>query len=390
MPRHRDRDLRHIFTSVGALAASIAVGAVFGGCGDLALPSNNPGEDGGSENTTDDGGDMTMTEGDAAVASDGAPLPLNCADDAGVGHPTQLGCTGLYGNWATRTIAPDVMPFDPGLHLWSDGAEKSRFIYLPPNTKIDTTNLNEWKFPIGTKIWKEFRLLGKKVETRFLWKLGAEAWFRTTYAWSVDQQSATELTMGMPNVLGIGYEIPSTDVCATCHAGRIDMVLGFELVSLSSPASSGLNMAQLRAKQLLTNPPANNPIIPGNPVTAGALGFLHSNCGNACHNRSPSGFAGATGLFMRMEVDATGALPADPRLLDTWKTAVGVPSTFQPQGVPAGTFMRIRPGDPLTSAIPYRDGRRDGVVQMPPLATHQVDFPDVMNLVNWVSSITGP
>jgi hypothetical protein len=117
------------------------------------------------------------------------------------------------------------------------------------------------------------------------------------------------------------------------------------------------------------------------------MGWLHSNCGNACHNRSPSAFAGATGLFMRLTTDTTGALPADPRLTDLWTTSVGVVSNFQPGGVAPGTFKRITAGDPSTSAIPYRDGRRDGVAQMPPIASHLVDFPDVANVNAWIKAI---
>ena len=49
--------------------------------------------------------------------------------------------------------------------LWSDGAVKRRFIYLPPGTTIDTTNMDEWVFPVGTKFWKEFSVDGRKLRT---------------------------------------------------------------------------------------------------------------------------------------------------------------------------------------------------------------------------------
>ena len=40
--------------------------------------------------------------------------------------------------------------------LWADYATKQRWILLPPGTKIDATDPNEWVFPVGTKVWKEF------------------------------------------------------------------------------------------------------------------------------------------------------------------------------------------------------------------------------------------
>ena len=61
-------------------------------------------------------------------------------------------------------------PYTPSTPLWSDGAQKQRWIELPPNTQIDISNPNEWTFPVGTKLFKEFRVNGKRVETRMFQK----------------------------------------------------------------------------------------------------------------------------------------------------------------------------------------------------------------------------
>ena len=74
-----------------------------------------------------------------------AALGLDCTTDAG--HATLLGCTGLYADWTTRAIAPDVKEYDPALHLWSDGAQKNRFIFLPPGAQIDTRNIAPRSLP---------------------------------------------------------------------------------------------------------------------------------------------------------------------------------------------------------------------------------------------------
>ena len=55
-----------------------------------------------------------------------------------------------------------------------DGAELGRYLLLPRGTTIDTSVMDQWVFPVGTKSWIEFRVGGKLVETRFLWKQGAE------------------------------------------------------------------------------------------------------------------------------------------------------------------------------------------------------------------------
>ena len=48
------------------------------------------------------------------------------------------------------------MPYDIVVELWSDGAKKQRWIQLPPGEKIDVADLDNWQFPKGTKLWKQF------------------------------------------------------------------------------------------------------------------------------------------------------------------------------------------------------------------------------------------
>jgi hypothetical protein len=325
--------------------------------------------------------DACAPDGDADA---GPPdLGIDCTTDAD--HPTELGCTGLYANWPSRTLSPAARAYEPGLALWSDGAEKHRYIFLPHGSTIDTSDMDEWVFPVGTKIWKEFRLNGAPVETRLIWKRGAGDWYRTTYVWSADGSSASEVTSGVQNVGGGTYEIPSQDMCTTCHQGRVDGVLGFEAVSMAAPGATGLTLDELENEGLLTSPPAAPPVVPGaDPTTVAALGWLHANCGTACHNRSPSSLAGPTGLFMRLDVAAL----ASPQSTDTWQTAVGVASNFQP--TPDTTFERITPGDPSTSAIYFRADFRDDQgqgYQMPPIDTHVIDTPDVATLGAWIQEI---
>src|SRR5262249_6060034 len=74
--------------------------------------------------------------------------------------PATPTATGLYCNIADYSITPGLLPFQPQFVLWSDGAEKSRWIYLPPGTKIDTIDPDHWSFPVGTRFWKEFRYGG--------------------------------------------------------------------------------------------------------------------------------------------------------------------------------------------------------------------------------------
>ncbi|MGA7118961.1 MAG: hypothetical protein WBY94_02630 [Polyangiaceae bacterium] len=362
-------------TVAKSLLAAAALGCLaVPACGNLVIPSNAADDGGGDDDSSAGAGD----DGEARPAPD-------C--EAGT-DPVALACTGLYANWTQLTLAPDVQAYQPGATMWADGADSSRWIWLPPGQKIDTTDPNNWSFPVGTKIWQEFRLLGQRIETRFLRKDAASIWFRATFAWSDDQSAAPTVTAGVPNARGLPYEIPPVSACEKCHGGANDFVLGFEMVGLSMPQSSGLNLQALEQLQTLSNQPAAVPTIPGtDPTTLGALAFLHANCGTSCHNRNANAGASVYGLFLKLTGDATGALPTTVQETDTWTTAYKVPSSLTPYGFDAGGFWRIAPGDVAHSSVSWTVSRRDGVVQMPPIATHLVDQNDVALLNMWIASM---
>ncbi|MFP2903768.1 hypothetical protein ACLESD_01585 [Pyxidicoccus sp. 3LFB2] len=299
-----------------------------------------------------------------------------------------LACTGLYGEggsgWATKSVPPDVRPFSPGLQLWSDGLDKSRFIFLPPGARVDTSKPDEWRFPVGTKLWKEFRWKGRRIETRFLWKRPDGTWLRTTYRWSDDERTAVELTEGERSVPGTDdYEIPSQVDCQACHGGRKDGVLGFEAVALAHEDARGLTLERLVAEGLLTHAPTTAPRIPGTPVEAAALGYLHMNCGVSCHNAGSMALGGLSGLHLRLEAGELGSV----RDTDTWRTAVGVKSLFQTSGLFGGDFLRVAPGDVKHSTLLHRVAQRGSAAQMPPLGTQVVDARGHALLQQWIEAM---
>src|SRR5438552_2107607 len=85
----------------------------------------------------------------ALAAGCGGP-DATCVEPAS-GAPTDVFCTGLYLDRDPSRHAQDVLPYQPGVTFWSDGAEKQRYLYLPPGSKIDTASMDRWSFPVGTK-----------------------------------------------------------------------------------------------------------------------------------------------------------------------------------------------------------------------------------------------
>ena len=106
-----------------------------------AVLSSCSGDGGGA---TSSGADLP----DAAAPPDAGPACVDPTD----GPPDDVFCTGLYENHDSTQHARTAAPYTPGLTFRSDGAQKDRYLYLSPGTKIDTSNLDARKFPVGTVV----------------------------------------------------------------------------------------------------------------------------------------------------------------------------------------------------------------------------------------------
>ena len=325
-------------------------------------------------------------------SSTGAPPPPAHCSLPSSGLPADVFCTGLYLNSDPGQISPDVNPYTPGVVLWSDGAEKRRFLYLPPGTRIDTSSMDVWKFPVGTKAFKEFKVQGILVETRAMFKRDAATWDVGTYVWSADGKTATLNTSTAGTLLPGGYEIPGVKACDKCHHGGADKLLGVEAIALALPKAQGLGLAELAGRGLLTNPPPTTTIAIPEDATgkaAGALAYLHMNCGVSCH--SARGLGNDTGLLMRLRADeiwptAPGAAPATVQQTDIFSKSLNSSPTT---GAVAQHFpgaVRISPGAHDQSLLWILAHRRD-MYQMPPLVSHMIDDTGTAMLADWIDAI---
>ena len=155
--------------------------------------------------------------------------------------PVDLHATGYYELAKT--------PFEPRYPLWTDGAAKRRWIYLPARTKIDKRDPEAWVFPVGTRFWKEFAL-ERRLETRYSERMPDGSWRFATYVWNAE---GTRATLAPEEGARVGsFVVPSRADCVTCHEGPAVPVLGYSAVQLETRL-----------------PPA--------------AGYLHGNCGH-CHN----------------------------------------------------------------------------------------------------------
>ncbi|MEY4514863.1 MAG: hypothetical protein RLZZ450_6985, partial [Pseudomonadota bacterium] len=116
-----------------------------------------------------------MPARDAGRAADsGKPVVAEPAPASLSKTPELLSKTGLFVDMESQELGAGVEAYQPKYALWSDGADKRRWVRLPPGTSIDTSDMDYWKFPPGTKIWKEFAKDGKVLETRYMAKYGTD------------------------------------------------------------------------------------------------------------------------------------------------------------------------------------------------------------------------
>jgi cytochrome c556 len=321
---------------------------------------------------------------------------------AGARPPRLLSQTGLYADTATLRVEAGNRPFAPQYPLWSDGAEKHRWIWLPQGATIDVSDLDHWNFPVGTKLWKEFQFGGRRVETRLLWKTGEDHWEFASYAWSDDQREAVLASRdGIANVAEVApgkwHSIPSEAECRACHDSSRTEVLGFTALQLSddrdplAPHAEAATGDHVTLRQLVSErrlQPARPDLVETPPRVQGrdaveraALGYLSTNCGS-CHNRQST--IASLGLFLKYAL-ASG----NQCLPDAVATTVGRPGHWVVPTVAPEQSRLVDPGAATTSALLYRMKSRRPASQMPPIGTVVADREAVALLTAWVENRPG-
>lgn len=325
----------------------------------------------------------------------GAPLSGGGSQATANWPPPTLQATGLYADWASKQVAPENLPFSPQYPLWTDGAKKSRWMYLPEGQFIDASNPDVWQFPVGTRLWKEFRF-ERRAETRFI-EHTAEGWQFAAYAWNEDESEAPlapelGVRQSVPIRDGIRHAIPSRSDCRVCHEAGPRRVLGVTALQLSPdrdpnalhgeplPASA-VDLAMLVERGLVRGLPFDVTRTPpriaaATPTGRTALGYLSGNCGG-CH----TGRGELASLAFALDYPLGRSADEPPPAIGT---TVGRPSHFQIPDEPEA-IERVRVGHPDTSVLVGRMASRNPLVQMPPLGTRIVDEEALALIRRWIT-----
>lgn len=302
-------------------------------------------------------------------------------DDAIVGAemPRMLSGYRFFADLAKQQPAPHVTSYRLNTPLYSDGAEKLRFVYLPEGTKLGADGGKLLQFPVGSALIKTFAFgegAGRRlIETRVLLHR-ADGWVALPYRWN-DAQTDAELVLAgarldvtTPAGEEISYRIPNKNQCKECHGldGAVTPI---------GPKARNLSREWLAQMGLA---PDGADVVPlweargSADLAAAARGYLDVNCAH-CHR--PGAAASNSGLDLRWE-------QSDPVSFGVLKRPVAAGRGS------GGLLFDIDPGHPDRSIIAYRMGSKEAGVAMPELGKATIDR-DALDLIErWIREMEQP
>ena len=298
---------------------------------------------------------------------------------------------GLFLDAAMSRPGARVVGYGLNSPLFSDHADKARYIYVPQGRTVGYREDGVLDFPVGAAMVKHFgfaRADGSLdlIETRLLVHR-ADGWAAYPYVWDEADTAATLKKAGarlevegrddegMP--LALGWKVPNVNQCKGCHSvdGELSPI-GPKARNLNGDHEGENNLARLQRLGLLAGVPAHPPRMPdwrdeSVPTDQRARAYLDVNCGH-CHN--PAGPASNSGMFL------------------TWETAAG-PLIGVGKGPVAagrgsgGRSVGIAPSDPDASILLYRMESTEPGVMMPELARTQRHEKAVKLIREWISGM---
>jgi uncharacterized repeat protein (TIGR03806 family) len=316
------------------------------------------------------------------LASELPPVRVNDAAISGDAMPSQLSDYRFFANMRAQQPIPYVYPYALKTPLWSDGAEKLRFIYLPQGTRLEAEGKGLLQFPVGAAIIKTFAFgegeARRLIETRVLLHR-ADGWVALPYRWNAEQTDATLALAGgrvdlvTPAGETISYAIPNKNQCKSCH-GKDGEVIPIGPKARNLSAEWFVQMVESRA---IDRVPDGAGILPDwsthatGPAEPLARAYLDVNCAH-CHQ--PGGGASNSGLDLRWEQQ-------DPHAIGIMKRPVAA-------GRGAGGHdFSILPGEPDTSILLYRMDSAEPGIAMPELGKSSIDKQGVAVVRRWIAEM---
>jgi uncharacterized repeat protein (TIGR03806 family) len=297
--------------------------------------------------------------------------------------------------------ANNVVPYQLSTPLFSDYAEKLRFVFIPEGKKAVYNDSAVFDFPVGSVLIKtfyypaDFRKPGiekKLLETRLLVH-NENGWTALPYIWNEEQTEAYLDVAGETKKVSYtdingkkqkhNYIIPNQNQCKGCHnksevlmpIGPSARQLNFEMAFENEKSNQ---LAHWSSIGKLDDLPVNDipPAVKYNEPVTGSIDqrarlWLDINCGH-CHR--PEGPAGTSGLYLHFA-------EKDPLHLGIGKTPVAA-------GRGSGNLKySIVPGRPDESILLYRMLSIDPGVMMPELGRTMPHTEGIALIREWIATM---
>ncbi len=318
--------------------------------------------------------------------------------DPNAPFPRQLSAFRLFRDADVQSPNSGLVSYDVITPLFSDYAEKFRFVFVPENTSLGYDESGSFTFPVGAALIKTFAypaLSGdglNLIETRVMIHR-ASGWEGAAYVWDDEQTDALLAVAGkrVPvawPVEGGGersttYFVPNMNQCNQCHRSGDEMEpLGFRVrhVNRDGLFNGDLHnqLDYFAARGLLRGAPPSeeSPRAPrwddvSVPLDARVRAYLDINCA-PCHN--PKGLASHTDLDLTYTQN-------DPNHRGILKrpTSAGRASM--------DLYFAIKPGDPDRSFLLQRLLSTEPAVRMPQISRTVVHEEGVALIREWIVSL---
>jgi len=299
----------------------------------------------------------------------------------------------LFQDVGARTPNARVTQYELNTALYSDGALKFRYAYLPAGAQAQYDPEGVFEFPVGTVLVKTFAFAAdmsapaenvRFLETRLLIRREA-GWVALPYVWNEAQTEARLAVVGADvpvsftneegQAIALDWAVPNVNDCRGCHARNGQIVpIGPSARNLNRAAQLGgwQEAGLLDALPASAAPRVPNAYDPASgSLEARARAYLDVNCAH-CHN--PAGPAHTSGLDLSWSQD-------DPIHWGVLKRPVAAGRGS------AGYDFSIEPGHPERSILLHRMESTDPGVMMPELGRQLRDERALALMREWIASM---
>ena len=323
--------------------------------------------------------------------------------------PQWLSQTGAFSDLSTLTPTSGVISYSVNTPLWSDGAEKYRWVAIPNDGTHDTpaeqvifSQEGEWDFPNGTVLIKHFELQTdetdpnsmKRLETRFLVRENTGNYYAMSYKWLPDGSDAELLPASLTEDITIAtadggtriqkWFYPGNSDCFICHTSGSGRILGVKTRQLNGDHAYPQTGTTANQLESWNNIGIFNPTLVESEISSWltskalsdtsaslefrARSYLDANC-SGCHRPGEGG---------RAEFDLRLSTPL------SFQRLINEP-VYEDLGI-AGAAV-IVPGDTAKSILYQRMFTTDPCCTMPPIGRSMRDTAALKVVGAWIAGM---